>query len=313
MAKSTIGRLKERVPRGLPEILSDAASFPAQSAAEERELMQRAKAGDKDAQERLLRANLGHIVRAVKRYAPIESPNFDDLFQEGYVGLCDASRKFDPTLGKPLKKFAQYHVHGRIKRALSNQARTIRLPVYQQAALRWVEEARNESKKKLEREPSRLEVAQDVGMSVEQIEELDRVATAPASLDAPIAGDDKDGPIDSHELIAGGRVDGDQVVWLPSPADLAEQKDVSRIVAEILRTLLPHEQELLRRRYGFYGNEETAPAAVAHRLGIRRSTLEKREAAALAKLREVLAGIGLGPETLRAFNHHGRKTVGKAA
>src|SRR5215472_7137340 len=266
MARSS--RLKERGPQGLAaEILREAASCAEQTAQEENELVQRAKAGDQDAQERLVRANLGLVVRAVRRYVRLESARASDLFQQGYLGLRDAIRKFDPSRGNRLKEFAQYNVHWRIKRALTTERRQREM----------------------------------VGSSAEK--------TTPATDDSERDlrlwehGEDirRSGISDDHYTTVGDSIEavqidlcGGDVIPLPSPADLAEFKDVSRILAEVLSTLPSHEQHLLRRRYGFCGNEDTTLAAVSHDLGIRRSTLKKAEAAVLARLRGTLAGKGIG-------------------
>jgi DNA-directed RNA polymerase specialized sigma24 family protein len=124
MLHRMVSRLEEEAPRGRPErVLQDSTSFPEQIAAEERDWVERVRAGDKDAEERLIRANLPHIDRAVKQYVPAKDPRFDDLFQEGSLGLCDAIKSFDSNREKRLWGFAAYHVHGRIKRALKGEGR----------------------------------------------------------------------------------------------------------------------------------------------------------------------------------------------
>jgi len=280
MARSS--RLKERGPQGLAaEILREAASCAEQTTQEENELVQRAKAGDQDAEERLVRANLGLVVRAVRRYVRLESARASDLFQQGYLGLRDAIRNFDPSRGKRLKEFAQYNVHWRIKRALTTERR-------QREMVGSSAEKTTPATDDSERDLRLWEHGEDIRRSGIR---NDHITTAGEALIEAVQID-----------LYGG---GDRIP-LPSPADLVEHKDVSRVIAEALSTLPSHEQELLRRLYGFCGGKDTTPAAVSHDLGIRRSTLKKAEAAALARLQEVLASRGISQKCSDS-NHLKRK------
>ncbi len=317
-----VTRMQKKSYEATSPILEAIAQASRLSREDERELVRAARSGNQEAAHRLIEAYLPLVARIAKRNRSHPTPrvhlndgwrtttpsfDLDDLIQEGRLGLLDALRTFDPERAVRFATFATPHVEGHIKRALSNQAHTIRLPVHQQAALGRVDKARETLRKELEREPSRQEVAAAVGMSVADLEEIDRAAAEPISLDTPIASDDEDDTIDSHDRTEGGQVQADQIVPLPSPADLADRKDISRIAAHVLSALLSSQREVLRLRCGFYG-DALSPAEAAHRLGIRRSTLDKSEQAALAKAREVLAGMGYGPELLAAFDLKRRRT-----
>src|SRR5262249_46358825 len=181
--------------RGLLGIyLQDVGRFKLLDAAQEQALARRVQTGDADAERQLVEANLRLVVKLARRYVN-RGLSFLDLIEEGNLGLLHAVRKFQPDRGTRFSTYATWWIRQALVRALANQARTIRLPVHVELQLSQYRKARTALAQDLGRPPTLEEVAERMGRTVEQIEDLEALRQQqPLSLDAP-AGRDKKGSL----------------------------------------------------------------------------------------------------------------------
>jgi len=254
----------------------DAASVPLLTAEEEIQLGRRARRGDVMAQERLILANLRLGIRLAFDYQGYGLP-VADLISEGNLGLMRAVELFNPDLGARFAPYAATWIKQRIRRALSNQSRLVRLPmnVVECAARVRVAEARLRAE--LGREPTDAELAEDtelVHFVIHRLREFAQQSYLP--LDAP-ASADEDGPALADVLADTGGTTPDEALF---------SKGDRELVASLLATLTPREQQVLRLRYGLDHGERQSLEEVGQVLGVVRQRVQQIEAAALLKLRK---------------------------
>jgi RNA polymerase primary sigma factor len=245
------------------------------SHAQEIDLAKRIEAGDKEAVQQFVLANLRLVVSIAKRYVG-RGLSLLDLIQEGNIGLMRAVQRYDWRRGHRFSTHATWWIRQAISRAVADKGRAIRLPVYVNTALNRVRRERQRLVQEWGREPTETELAQALGMEVERLHELEAAPGTPISLELPVGEDEE------QEL---GDVLADEAST--SPEEAATVRTMKAEVQEVLEDVLTSRERLvLQLRFGL-GNGHTYPLEqVGRQLGITRERVRQIEAGALAKLRQ---------------------------
>jgi len=240
---------------------------------QEIELAVKIKQGDREARALMISSNLRLVVTIAQDYANLGLPLLD-LISEGNVGLTVAVDRFDPSKGAKLSTYAAWWIRQSIKRALSNQGRTIRLPVHLGEKISKMRRVALHLSEEIGREPTDDELGEEIGIASEKVSHLKTASTSPASLDAPI-GDD-----DLTEL--GESVADEQA---RTPFELLRDKDLHNDVDGLLEVLDDREKEIISQRFGFDGGERKTLEEIGRKLRVSRERIRQLENIALAKLR----------------------------
>ena len=254
--------------------LREIGRVPMLSHAQEIELAKRIEAGDKEAVQQFVLANLRLVVSIAKRYVG-RGLSLLDLIQEGNIGLMRAVQRYDWRRGHRFSTHATWWIRQAISRAVADKGRAIRLPVYVNTALNRVRRERQRLVQELGRDPTEQELADALGLDVERLHELEAAPGTPISLELPVGEDEE------QEL---GDVLADETST--SPEEAATTRTMKQEVQEVLEDVLtPRERLVLQLRFGL-GNGHTFPLEqVGRQLGITRERVRQIEAGALAKLR----------------------------
>ena len=253
--------------------LKDIGSVPLLNPDEEKALARRMAEGDEYAKNRLSEANLRLVVSIAKRYVG-RGMQFLDLIQEGNLGLMKAVEKFDYTKGFKFSTYATWWIRQSITRAIADQARTIRIPVHMVETINKTGRVQRQLLQTLGREPTPAEIAEVMGIPVEKVIEIQKIAQDPVSLETPIGEEE-----DSH---LGDFLEDDKAA---SPADKAEAKMLKEQLLQVLDTLTPRENEVIRKRYGIDDARPKTLEEVGKEFNVTRERIRQIEAKALRKLR----------------------------
>ena len=253
--------------------LKEIGRVPLLSSDEEVELAQRMAEGDAYAKKRLAEANLRLVVSIAKRYVG-RGMQFLDLIQEGNLGLIKAVEKFDHTKGFKFSTYATWWIRQAITRAIADQARTIRIPVHMVETINKVKKVSSQLLHQNGHDPTAEEIAAALDMPVDKVREIMRVAQEPVSLETPIGEE-----ADSH---LGDFIPDDDA---PAPADAASHTLLKEQLGEVLKTLTPREEKVLRLRFGLEDGRSRTLEEVGKEFNVTRERIRQIEAKALRKLR----------------------------
>jgi RNA polymerase primary sigma factor len=246
---------------------------------EEVALAKRVRAGDAEARDRLIRANLRLVVAIAKEYAKIGLPLLD-LISEGNIGLMTAAERFDPAKGAKFSTYAAWWIKQRIRRALRDQGKTIRLPAHLSDKLLRMRRARVELYGELQREPTAEEVAVRIGEPERTVRKWMELSRDTVSLDQPAG--DGDGKDTVADHVADTRTE-----------DIGAGMDNRQLLEEMqghLKELPERERYILERRYGLDGRPAGSLEEVGAELGITRERVRQLQAAATEKLHDRMLG-----------------------
>lgn len=242
--------------------------------AELEQRLRRAERRSRRARTRFIAANQGLVSASARAYAH-QGLGFHDLTQEGNLGLMRAVDKFDPGLGYRFSTYAVWWIRHAIRRALSNQSRTIRLPVHATEDRATIRESTERLKRELGRAPSDAELAEAAGFSAEKIKNLSAVAGAPISLDQ---GADLSGRLSLSECL------GDPTT--EDPCNTIARSNARRWLLEHLGELAPREREMVNLRYGLTGRRAHTLKEVGNQFGVTRERARQIVVGAVQKLRQ---------------------------
>ena len=254
--------------------LKDIGRVPLLSADDEIELARKMQEeGDEEAKKKLSEANLRLVVSIAKRYVG-RGMLFLDLIQEGNLGLMKAVEKFDYTKGFKFSTYATWWIKQSITRAIADQARTIRIPVHMVETINKTGRVSRQLLQTLGREPTTAEIAEKMGITEEKVIEIQKIAQDPVSLEKPIGEEE-----DSH---LGDFIEDNTSA---SPAEKAETRMLKEHLLEVLSTLTPRENEVIRKRYGLDDSRPKTLEEVGREFNVTRERIRQIEAKALRKLR----------------------------
>jgi RNA polymerase primary sigma factor len=253
--------------------LKDIGKVDLLTAAQEVELAKRIERGDHQAKQCMVEANLRLVVSIAKRYRNQGLP-FLDLIQEGTIGLVRAAEKFDYRKGFKFSTYATWWIRQAVARALADKARTIRMPVHVVEKLNKIVRSERKLRAELGREPLAFEIARDLELTPEEVEQIRRTAQSPVSLEKPV-GDDEESEF--------GHFITDESV--PLPEEAAEVTLRKETLEKILSQLSQRERKVLELRYGLNGEHPRTLDEVGRAFNVTRERIRQIENQSLKKLR----------------------------
>lgn len=253
--------------------LKEIGKVPLLNAQEEIEIAQRMADGDQNAKRQLAEANLRLVVSVAKRYVG-RGMLFLDLIQEGNLGLIKAVEKFDYRKGYKFSTYATWWIRQAITRAIADQARTIRIPVHMVETINKLIRVNRQLLQEYGREPRPDEIAREMGITEDKVREIIKVAQEPVSLETPIGEEE-----DSH---LGDFIPDEDA---PAPAEVAAFMLLKEQLMEVLDTLTPREEKVLRLRFGLDDGKARTLEEVGREFNVTRERIRQIEAKALRKLR----------------------------
>ncbi|MBR2343404.1 MAG: RNA polymerase sigma factor RpoD [Clostridia bacterium] len=253
--------------------LKEIGKIPLLSPERETYLAEQITLGNKAAKDELIEANLRLVVSIAKRHVG-KGMYFLDLIQEGNLGLIKAVEKFDYSKGYKFSTYATWWIRQAITRAIADQARTIRIPVHMVETIHKVSRTARQLLQEYGREPTTDEIAERLGMTADKVREIMKIAQDPVSLETPIGEEE-----DSH---LGDFVEDNDS---PTPSDSASYSLLREQLCNILRTLTPREEQVIKLRFGLEDGRPRTLEEVGKQFKITRERIRQIEAKALRKLR----------------------------
>jgi RNA polymerase primary sigma factor len=271
--KEVVHEAREVSTDSLQLFLKDIGKVDLLTAAQEVELAKRIERGDHGAKQEMVEANLRLVVSIAKRYRNQGLP-FLDLIQEGTIGLVRAAEKFDHRKGFKFSTYATWWIRQAVARALADKARTIRMPVHVVEKLNKIVRSERKLRAELCREPLAWEVARDLDLPVDEVEQIMRSAQTPVSLEKPVG--------DEEESEFGHFLTDENV---PLPDEAAEVSMRKETLGKILGTLSHRERRVLELRYGLDGEHPRTLDEVGRTFNVTRERIRQIENQSLKKLR----------------------------
>lgn len=254
--------------------MREMGAIPMLSFEEEKYYAQLAAQGDVNAKNKLIEANLRLVISLAKHYQGC-GLSFQDLIQEGNIGLIKAADKFDVEKGFRFSTYASWWIKQAISRAIADQSRTIRIPVHMTENISKVKKVERDLTTKLNREPSLEELASALSLSVEELIEIKNYMMDTMSLDIPV-GDEDDGTTVASFV---------EDAKFTNPADTIAKEADAEVVDAVLGTLSEREADILRRRFGIGFNHPMTLEDIGKEYGLSRERIRQIESKALRKLR----------------------------
>jgi RNA polymerase primary sigma factor len=256
--------------------LREIGQVPLLTVQDEIRLAARIKKGDKHARQQMIKANLRLVVKIAHDYSNLGLPLLD-LISEGNIGLMKAVERFDPKKGGKLSTYAAWWIKQSIKRALANQAKTIRLPVHLVDKISRMKRMIHAMSETLGREPTDQELADRLNMPVAKVTQLRTISVRPASLDAPIGDDDS---TEFSEIV------GDEAA--ATPFEMLRDKTLRQDITELLTELDEREARILTLRFGLDGSKPLTLEDVGREFKVTRERVRQIQNMALTKLRRLM-------------------------
>jgi RNA polymerase primary sigma factor len=243
---------------------------------EEVALAAKIKRGDKSARERMISANLRLVVKIAREYEGYGMPLMD-MINEGNIGLMRAVEKFVPAKGGKLSTYSSWWIKQSIRRAIANQAKTVRMPIHMMDKIAKVRRTANRLSAELGQEATDEEIADEMGLPAKRISYLRNAGIHTTSMDAPIGDDDTNR---MGDLIVDERAE--------NPYDNLEHKSMLDLLDDIIGLLPPREFNILRRRFGLDGGREHSLEQIGKEMGVTRERIRQLQNLALGKLRKLI-------------------------
>lgn len=255
--------------------MKEIGRYPLLSYKEEVEICKKIAEGNPEATKKLIESNLRLVVSIAKKYLNNTSIPLLDLIQEGNIGLMKAVEKFDYTKGFKFSTYATYWIRQSIGRAITDQSRTIRIPVHINELLAKVSKTSKKLTQTLGREPSCQEIANEIGEDVNKIIEIMNISKTPVSLDKSLGDDDE---TNFGDIVADRRIDHAMSGIL--------KEETRKEVLAIFNTLPPREREIMIRRFGILTGESETLEEIGKDFNLTRERIRQLEILALRKLRQ---------------------------
>lgn len=256
--------------------MREMGSIPMLTLQEELDLTSKAAAGDAEAKNKLVSANLRLVMPVVKHYMGCGVP-FLDLVQEGNIGLMKAADRFDPNRGYRFSTYATWWIKQTVSRAVADQSRIIRIPVHMTETINKVKKKTRELAVTLQRDPTPADVAYAMGMSESDVKDIFDYMNSIASLDAPVGDSEGDEEVTIASFIADPN--------FPDPAEAYDEEDMRMTIERVLATLSPREAEVIRLRFGLENGKPMTLEEVGQHFELTRERIRQIEAKAFQKLR----------------------------
>jgi RNA polymerase primary sigma factor len=279
--REAVKETREVTTDSLQLFLKDIGKVDLLTAAQEVELAKRIERGEHRAKQEMVEANLRLVVSIAKKYRNQGLP-FLDLIQEGTIGLVRAAEKFDHRKGFKFSTYATWWIRQAVARALADKARTIRMPVHIVEKLNKIVRSERKLRAELGREPSSVEIARDVELTPEEVEQIRRSSQAPVSLETPV-GDEEESEF-GHFLTDESE---------PLPEEVAEVELRKATLGRVLQTLSARERRVLELRYGLNGEHPRTLDEVGKTFNVTRERIRQIENQSLKKLRALADSVAL--------------------
>jgi len=256
--------------------LKDIKNLPLLTAKEEVDLAKRIKKGDKKARQKMIQSNLRLVINIAKKYSYLGVPMLD-LIEEGNLGLMKAVEKYNHTKGYRFSTYAAWWIKQYITRAVANQGKTVRIPVYVIELLMRFKKVSGQLSHKLKRKPSMREIAKRMKMPLNRVKQLNKMASTVSSLNAPV---DESGSTEFLDLIEDEKVSNE--VGELSNFLLHER------IKDLLHRMTPRERKILSLRFGLKDGVRHTLRETASHFGITRERVRQIESVAMRKLKEYM-------------------------
>lgn len=273
---------------GLKLYLKDIKNVPLLTAKEEKEIAFKIKRGDKQARQKMIKSNLRLVINIAKKYSYLGVPMLD-LIEEGNLGLIKAVSKFNPNKGYRFSTYAAWWIKQYVTRAIANQGKTVRIPVYVIELLMQYKKVVEYLSHRTKRKPTAREIAKKMDIPMKRVKQLNEMANGVSSLNAPV-GDD--GTTELMDLLEDERI--------ASTVDELSNFLIHERIKELLNKMSAREQKIIELRFGLKDGVRHTLRDIAKRFDLTRERVRQLEAVAKRKLRDALTDQGEKAQLLAA-------------